>query len=717
MTQSDAAILPPHPANDLGVVFQCNPVPMLVFDVETLGVLAVNDASVREYGYSREEFLSLTLAELRPPEDLPLLHQALAASLRTEGWLHHARHRRRDGSLKEVEITGHDLDFDGRPARLVVAVDVTGRNRTATRLRALQEVTASLAEAITLEEVARIVVDHGVAALDARAGSLCLFDAEAQRVRVACAVGYEGAVLDGWQSFPLEARVPAADAVRTGEPVFLVNRAERERAYPHLERERSVNGDGALACVPLRAGGRVVGALGVNFAPGYRLGGEERAFIQNLAQQCAQALHRAGLFEELSRARDEAHLLAEASRTLASSLDYAETLRTVARLAVPALADWCAVDILGPDGRIERVAVHHDDPERLEWALRTQQSVAPKLEDETGIGAVLRSGETTFLPAVTPEFLREAAPSPEHERVWTEMGICSVIMVPMRTRERTLGAITFIHADSGRQYSTADVVLASELAQRAAVAVENARLFRETEEASRTKSQFLAVVSHELRTPLNAIIGYLDLLEVGVGGPLSEKNRQYVGRVMRSSRHLLQLIEEILTFSRTQAGYERLALAAVEPAQVIRESVQVVEPLASAKGLELAADLEAPLPPLHCDPDRLRQIVVNLLGNAVRYTPAGFVRLELEHASVTAEMVLRVRDSGIGIEQQNHELIFEPFWQERQGLAGRRGGTGLGLSIARDLARLHGGDITLESAPGEGSTFTLRLPLAGPAGD
>jgi PAS domain S-box-containing protein len=231
---------------------------------------------------------------------------------------------------------------------------------------------------------------------------------------------------------------------------------------------------------------------------------------------------------------------------------------------------------------------------------------------------------------------------------------------------------------------------------------------REAENANKVKSDFLARMSHELRTPLNAVIGYADLLASEVGGSLSPVQKNQLRRIELAAQHLLRIIEEILSFSRIEAGRETVRLETTDLAELVRESAALVEPLATEKGLGL--NLSAPSSLwIQTDPGKVRQILVNLLSNAVRFTDAGSV--ELEACIEPRGAVLRVKDTGVGVPPEQLERIFEPFRQAEHRGARRPGGTGLGLSVTRHLARLLGGDVLVESTPGSGSTFTVRLPL------
>ena len=412
------------------------------------------------------------------------------------------------------------------------------------------------------------------------------------------------------------------------------------------------------------------------------------------------------------RRREQANLLlADAGRVLTESLDFRATLNRVAQLVTPALADWCSVVLVGPTGTLETLAVAHADPDKVRWAREAGERYPADAEATTGVPAVVRTGRSELYPEISDEMLVGAARDDSHLQLLRTLGMRSAMIVPIRAHGRTMGAITLIGAESGRQFTVLDLPIAEELARRSALAIENAELFQAAASANRAKSEFMATMSHELRTPLNAILGYTSLLADEITGPVSSAQQEQLLRIRASATHLLGLIDEVLSFARLEAGREQISMQEVDVRAVFEEAASLVRPMAAAKQLPLVVELPADSDgALHLETDllKLRQILVHQLTNAVKFTDHGTVTLAA--GTDGPDIVFTVRDSGIGIPAPHLERVFEPFWQVEQAASRRVGGTGLGLSVTRRLARLLGGEVAVESAPGQGSIFTVRLP-------
>jgi signal transduction histidine kinase/PAS domain-containing protein len=422
---------------------------------------------------------------------------------------------------------------------------------------------------------------------------------------------------------------------------------------------------------------------------------------------------------EQRRAEEELRFLAEASSILAASLDYEDTLPTIAKLAVPILADACIIDVVAEKGSIRRVAAVHRDESRAAAASAALNMTPDPTALHHPVVRALRTGMSDLIAQYPPAASNRPA---DEDRLRADpydflggLRPTSLIVVPLFARGRTRGAITLIVEEGTRRYTTADLALAEEFARRAGLAVDNARLYIDARAANSAKIDFLGHMSHELRTPLNAIVGYTELLLMGVPEPIPDAARAQLDRVRNASRHLLHLIDEILAFSRLERGSEELVADATQLSSVMTEAASVIAPLAVERRIDLRVE-SPPVPiTLETDGSKVRHILLNLLSNAVKFTDQGEVVL-----TATAEdgdVRFEVRDTGIGIPPQYHERIFEPFWQVEQSTSRRTAGTGIGLSVARRLARLLGGDIEVASKPGEGSRFTVRIPRTLPTTD
>jgi signal transduction histidine kinase len=414
--------------------------------------------------------------------------------------------------------------------------------------------------------------------------------------------------------------------------------------------------------------------------------------------------------EQAERASARSHFLAEAGSVLDSSLDPEVTLRNLARLIVPRMADACLVDLL-ERGRIRRVAaVHDDDGERQELVDRLAPATPREPDDWPPAARVLRTGDAELHRGLDAARRAELAGGGETAELLERIGARSMMTVALPAREGRLGAITFLCGE--RDFEPADLELAEEVASRAGRALENARLYVAALAASRAKSDFLTVMSHELRTPLNAILGYAALLLEGIGGDVDGPRREHLERIAACGTHLLQLIDEILNYTQIEAGGQEARPGGVTLGELVRDVAAGAEPLAAEKGLELHVEVPDPSAELFTDAGKLRQITRNLLGNAVKFTGQGSVSL---HAEVRdGELALSVSDTGPGIAPADLERIYEPFWQAEEPLTRHAGGTGLGLSVSMRLAQLLGGTLTAESRPGHGSTFILRVPARMP---
>jgi signal transduction histidine kinase len=589
--------------------------------------------------------------------------------------------------------------------------------RAASRARRIQNVTATLLRSITPAQVADAVVAQGIGALDGEAGLLSLLTPDGRSVRLASASGFATAALERWRMLSLDSPLPLAVAVRTCEQVWMPSVSDDGDHFPLPDRNGG-GGTRAWIVLPLVLRERAIGALALALRTPVDFSDDDRTFLALLGQQCAQALERARLYEAERNARVRAEFaerrlsfLAEASTRLASSLDYEATLVNVAQLIVPDLADWCAIHVLDDDGAASLLALVHRDRAKTS-VLRTMETRWPSDRSPGGVRDVLATGKSELLTELGAATLRGRAQDDEHLALLKQLAPRSEISVAIQARDRIFGAITMVTGDSGRRYTTTDLSLAEELAARVGQAIDNAELYETTRLASQAKSDFLAIMSHELRTPLNAILGYADLVLLGVPEPVGEQAHHQVERVRTAAQHLLQLVDEVLSYARLESGKEVVKLEPIELGAVVRETMTLVAPLAERKGITLASRTTEDIR-LETDGWKVRQILNNLLSNAVKFTEeGGWIGVT---AAVDGKVAhIAVEDTGIGIPEEHLSRIFDPFWQVEHSSTRRFGGTGLGLGVARELARLLGGDVTVSSRMGSGSTFTLTLPMTPP---
>ncbi|HEV2132537.1 MAG TPA: ATP-binding protein, partial [Longimicrobiaceae bacterium] len=413
---------------------------------------------------------------------------------------------------------------------------------------------------------------------------------------------------------------------------------------------------------------------------------------------------------ERKRAEEAQRLLAEAGMVLASSLDYRKTLQSIARLVVPTLADHCLVDLADEDGQVERVEVAFARPPKRSIAERIRQYYEPGLHSPEAAARVLRVRESVLFPELSDAQLAQYARDAEHLDLLRELGIRSVMAVPLIVRGRILGAITLTAAESGRRFGPQDLALAEEIARRAALAVDNARLYQQAQQATRAREEVLAVVSHELRSPLNAILLIVEtLLDFRPRESWSEAERQQLESIRRSAGQMSRLTRDLMDITRIESGHLSIHSTHQEVASLLEEAVAMLQPLAATRSVRLRRVLPPEIPAVNADGPRILQVLSNLIGNAFRVVPdGGEISIAIE---VQAEQVrFSVTDAGPGIPEEQLPHLFDRYWQ-----ANRTPGdnVGLGLAIARGIVEAHGGRMEVASRVGEGSTFSFTLPVRG----
>jgi signal transduction histidine kinase/ActR/RegA family two-component response regulator len=384
-------------------------------------------------------------------------------------------------------------------------------------------------------------------------------------------------------------------------------------------------------------------------------------------------------------------------------------------LLVPRLADWCAVQLDGTS--VEDMPIAHVDPSKIEILRDIYRRYPVAHSSPNAYAGVLQGGKPQLIAEIDPGLYETFAESGEHLSMLRTLNACSWLIVPLRVQEHVFGALTLVYSDSGRRYTEADLVAANDLARRAAVAIDNARLYQlsqqersRVEAATRAKDEFVAMVSHELRTPLNAILGWVRLMRTGA---LNEEKREHAFEVIeRNANAQNHLVADLLDISRAITGKIRIHPSQVDLANVIDITLEDVRHALEAKRITVHSQIERDKSVMRGDGERLQQVVWNLLSNAVKFTAKGG-RIDIRLRRIESDLELVVSDDGIGISAEFLPHVFESFRQSQTGAARVHGGLGVGLSISKHLVDLHGGSIEVFSnGYGTGTRLVVRLPVS-----
>jgi PAS domain S-box-containing protein len=714
-------IRPPDPTLRLAAIVESSDDAIISKDLNGI-ITSWNRGAEALFGYTAAEAVGQSITILIPPERLAEEDMVLGHIRRGEKLEHFDTIRqRKDGAQVPISLTVSPIRDAGGAivGASKIARDISERRRIEGELGELQRrlmglavASASILGSPDTVSVASAAIDIAREVFAADGYALWRFNSGGvwQVVR-------SHGISDEFAGRAIPRSTDGADPeiVPFTEP-FIAEDVQATTLFADMREAYAREGIQSLIVFPLTIRGRRSGTLVFYSHQRIKFRDIDVQLGTALANLTAAALTTADLYEEQGRARDaadharqQATFLAEAGNVLSSSLDYEETLRSVANLAVPTMADWCAVDILGERDTLRRIAVAHVDPKKVEFARSLEERYPADPKAPGGVHEVMRTGHPAFMSHIPLALLEAAARDAEHLRIIRELRLTSYMCVPLIIRGKAIGAITFVSAESGREYTHADVRFAAELATRAALAVENARAYQQAHEASRLKDEFLATLSHELRTPLNAVLGYARMMRAQTISPDKAKGAWDV--VERNATALKQIIEDVLDVSRIVAGRLRLNVEPVDLPAIIDEAIATVRPAADAKGVRIETLIEPLSTPISGDASRLQQILWNLLSNAIKFTRRdGKVQVRLSRVNSHVEVV--VSDTGRGIAPSFLPFVFERFRQADASFSREHGGLGLGLAIARQLVELHGG--TIEASSGgidSGSSFTVKLPL------
>jgi signal transduction histidine kinase/PAS domain-containing protein len=491
----------------------------------------------------------------------------------------------------------------------------------------------------------------------------------------------------------------------------VVTDAELVLAAQGPEHLRIMRGLGCASCimVPMVVRGEAVGVISlIRSEPGRPYAKGDLVIAEELAHRAALAIDNAQLYQAARRREETMRFFATASAQLNSSLDYDLAFDKLARLVVPSFADWCAVDVKEEE-KIRQVAVAHVNPAKVKFAHEMRRRYPPDLQAPTGVANVMRTGRSELYEDIPDALLVKGTRDAEHLRIARELGLRSLMMVPLVGRGQPIGVLTLVWAESGHQYGPADLAVMEELGRRAGFALENARLYQQTQGSVRLRDEFISIASHELKTPLTSMQLQISGIRRAAENPAQldpAKLARRVDVIDRQVERLVELVDGLLDVSRASAGQLRLNLEQVDLAHVIAEVVERFSDQLITAGCKLTVNVEGPIIG-RWDRLRLDDVVTNLLGNAMKYG-AG-MPIELSAAVAAGTATIRVQDFGIGIPPVDQERIFQQF--ARAVSHDHYGGFGLGLWIVQVLVQAMGGSIGVESAVGKGSIFTAKLPL------
>lgn len=582
--------------------------------------------------------------------------------------------------------------------------------QAADRTARLYAVTAALAEALTLTQVADVIVTQGIAALGANAGSVRQMSADGSELVALQVVGYPDDLASQWQIIPIDAPLPMAEAARLARPILIESPAEVAMAWPQFVEPLAALRYQAVALLPLMVAGRPIGTMSFGFAAPRTFDAEDRRFLEALARQCAVALERARLYAATQAQADRLGSLAEASKLFAAaSLDLTVVLNAIAWRVARAVGDLGVVGLLSDDRQLLRLAaIAHQNPEAQE-VMGQLLSSFPLGANEGISSRTLRTGQAQLLSLISPAQLRSLI-KPEHWPYLDRFGIYSLMVAPLRVNGEVIGTLGALRDSPDHPYTESDLTLLQELADRAALAVANARLYQQAQDAIKIRDQFLSIAAHELKTPLTALSAQAQLVQrrLSRGEQTPERLVRSIDTIVRQTERLDVMVRALLDVGRIERGQFALERQPLDLAALVERVVEEAQPDMERHSLTY----EAGTSPLLVDGDamRLEQVVQNLLSNAVKYSPAGgAIRVGLAQRDGCA--VITVADQGVGIPADAIPQLFQRFYRAANVTAHHISGMGIGLYVVREIVTLHGGNVDVTSSEGEGSVFTVSLPL------
>lgn len=577
----------------------------------------------------------------------------------------------------------------------------------ARQLKTLNEIGELLASSLDIDRVLDLVVSNAAQLLDSEAGSLLLLDEDGSDLIFRISNGPAGEHLVGH-------RVPAGKGIagkafEENQPVIVNDVGEDAQWYAAFDAQADFVTRSVLA-VPLNTRGRTIGVLEViNHEDNGPFRQSDVELLQSFAAQAATAIENARLFtttDQALQARvEELTTLQHIDRQLNTTLDYQEvmdlTLAWALRITGAELGMMAALREDEDGTRGLQLLASRGYPEEV-----VQQYTGDRLWplDRGLVGQTVIGGETSLI--------REVQHHPDYAEVVPGMQV--QLSVPVRRENRVIGVIALESADIDC-FSDEEVGLIVRLVDHAAIALDNARLFQQVQQANEAKTEFIDFVSHELKQPMTSMRGYTDLLKKEIAGPLTDQQAQFLGVIRSNVQRMDRLVQDLLDMSRIEAGRMQLEMEQVAPGDIAEEAARAFQQPIEDKEQTLILDIESDLPTVHVDPGRLGQVLTNLLSNANKYTPeGGTITLHVAPCELDGQTYVRwsVEDTGIGMSSKEMEMLFTKFFRADTPAVRDVKGTGLGLVITRSLVEMHDGHIRVQSESGEGSIFSFLIPVS-----
>jgi PAS domain S-box-containing protein len=622
----------------------------------------VNDAACRLLGYKRAELVGKTILDVIPLRDAARV-AAVKAELAVPGAVHSGEwtQLRKDGAAVPVEVSSNILP-DGRWQAFVR--DIRDRKRAEEGLRQselkFRRLVESMPDGVFIYQADRIVYAND------SFGAL---------------LGYEPVDALLGLSIPAFIAPESVEVVRSRARLVLeAGKIVPPREVTYMRRDGS-----STVVESVAIGVELEGAPAIVIV------------VRDLTER--------------RRLEREQRILAEVGGALAATLDYEQTLASVARIAARDFSDWCIVEVLEPSDGLRRLKVVSADPAKAALAGRLERVALAR--DRPHLTRSLAESRYPYLISrLTPGEVAAVAQSPEHLEVLRAINPVSLMSVPLMVRDELLGTLTFLSSTPSRLFDATDLRLAKAIGERASLAIENARLYRAALHATGLRDQVLGVVAHDLRSPLSSIALHTAALARPQPGPERRDPRPQQA-IERAVRRMNRLIQDLLDVAKLEAGRLTVEKAPLLPGPLIEEVVEMHQAPAAASSIDLRVELDPDLPAIVGDRDRLLQVFENLVGNALKFTEAGG-RVTVGAARGGSGLLFRVTDTGRGMTGEEMSRAFDRFWQA-SARSGRLG-AGLGLPITKGIVEAHGGRIWIESAPGQGSTFFFSIPAAPPEG-